>query len=48
MTKEFFAEYFKKENSKKKQALYVMNPNKFRACEFLIRSMNESMVVNKH
>ncbi|KAJ8526947.1 hypothetical protein K7X08_029424 [Anisodus acutangulus] len=38
MTKEFFAEYLKKENSKKRQALYVMNPNKFRACEFLIRS----------
>uniref|UniRef100_A0A453FBW2 DNA 3'-5' helicase n=1 Tax=Aegilops tauschii subsp. strangulata TaxID=200361 RepID=A0A453FBW2_AEGTS len=37
MTKEFFAEYLKKENSKKKQVLYVMNPNKFRACEFLIR-----------
>ncbi|XP_058084749.1 general transcription and DNA repair factor IIH helicase subunit XPB1-like [Magnolia sinica] len=37
MTKEFFAEYLKKENSKKKQALYVMNPTKFRACEFLIR-----------
>ncbi|XP_028551963.1 general transcription and DNA repair factor IIH helicase subunit XPB1 isoform X2 [Dendrobium catenatum] len=37
MTKEFFAEYLKKENSQKKQALYVMNPNKFRACEFLIR-----------
>ncbi|KAK4488243.1 hypothetical protein RD792_003990 [Penstemon davidsonii] len=37
MTKEFFAEYLKKSNSKKKQALYVMNPNKFRACEFLIR-----------
>ncbi|KAL2902005.1 General transcription and DNA repair factor IIH helicase subunit XPB2, partial [Bienertia sinuspersici] len=37
MTKEFFAEYLKKENSKKKQALYVMNPNKFRACEFLIQ-----------
>ncbi|XP_022158845.1 DNA repair helicase XPB1 [Momordica charantia] len=37
MTKEFFAEYLKKENSKKKQALYIMNPNKFRACEFLIR-----------
>ncbi|PPS18663.1 hypothetical protein GOBAR_AA01908 [Gossypium barbadense] len=35
-TKEFFAKYFNKENSKKKQALYVMNPNKFRACEFLI------------
>lgn len=37
MTKEFFAEYLKRDNSKKKQALYVMNPNKFRACEFLIR-----------
>ncbi|CAI8619469.1 unnamed protein product [Vicia faba] len=36
MTKEFFTEYLKKENSKKRQALYVMNPNKFRACEFLI------------
>ncbi|KAG0463225.1 hypothetical protein HPP92_021701 [Vanilla planifolia] len=38
MTKEFFAEYLKREKTqKKKQALYVMNPNKFRACEFLIR-----------
>ncbi|GMH28867.1 hypothetical protein Nepgr_030710 [Nepenthes gracilis] len=37
MTKEFFAEYLKKDNAKRKQALYVMNPNKFRACEFLIR-----------
>ncbi|KAJ7521765.1 hypothetical protein O6H91_19G067000 [Diphasiastrum complanatum] len=37
MTKEFFAEYLKKDNSRKRQALYVMNPNKFRACEFLIR-----------
>ncbi|EFJ20937.1 hypothetical protein SELMODRAFT_418040 [Selaginella moellendorffii] len=36
MTKEFYAEYLKKEN-KKQQALYVMNPNKFRACEFLVR-----------
>ncbi|PIA25428.1 hypothetical protein AQUCO_11400006v1 [Aquilegia coerulea] len=41
MTKEFFAEYLKKDNSKKKQALYVMNPNKFRACEFLIRFHEE-------
>lgn len=41
MTKEFFTEYLKKENSKKKQALYVMNPNKFRACEFLIRFHEE-------
>ncbi|KAG0566661.1 hypothetical protein KC19_7G079900 [Ceratodon purpureus] len=37
MTKEFYREYLKKENSRKKQGLYVMNPNKFRACEFLIR-----------
>lgn len=37
MTKEFFAEYLKQENQTMKQALYVMNPNKFRACEFLIR-----------
>ncbi|KAK4488311.1 hypothetical protein RD792_004067 [Penstemon davidsonii] len=37
MTKEFFAEYLKNKNPKKKQVLYVMNPNKFRACEFLIR-----------
>ncbi|GJN18018.1 hypothetical protein PR202_gb05130 [Eleusine coracana subsp. coracana] len=64
MTKEFFAEYLKKENSKKKQvnsflsfhyyvqaesldnciscqALYVMNPNKFRACQFLIKFHEE-------
>ncbi|MCL7040217.1 hypothetical protein MKW94_017118 [Papaver nudicaule] len=37
MTKEFYAEYLKEANTKKRQALYVMNPNKFRACEFLIR-----------
>ncbi|KAI3988287.1 hypothetical protein MKX01_012076 [Papaver californicum] len=37
MTNEFFAEYSKEENSKKRQALCTMNPNKFRACEFLIR-----------
>lgn len=37
MTKDFFAEYLKQENQRKRQALYVMNPNKFRACEFLIR-----------
>ncbi|XP_071715451.1 general transcription and DNA repair factor IIH helicase/translocase subunit XPB1-like [Rutidosis leptorrhynchoides] len=41
MTKDFFTEYLKKENSKKKQTLYVMNPNKFRACEYLIRSHEE-------
>ncbi|GFZ06896.1 DNA repair helicase XPB1-like protein [Actinidia rufa] len=39
MTKEFFAEYLKKENSKKRQvrSLRDESPNKFRACEFLIR-----------
>lgn len=37
MTKEFFAEYLKKGNSRRRQGLYVMNPNKFRACEFLLR-----------
>ncbi|KAI3972026.1 hypothetical protein MKW92_040184 [Papaver armeniacum] len=37
MTREFYAEYLKEANSKKRQALYVMNPYKFRACEFLIR-----------
>eukprot|EP00898_Chlorokybus_atmophyticus_P001082 jgi/Chlat1/1975/Chrsp158S02276 len=36
MTKEFYREYLKKENSGKKQLLYCMNPNKFRACQFLI------------
>ncbi|RZC59931.1 hypothetical protein C5167_021689 [Papaver somniferum] len=41
MTKEFYAEYLKDANSKKRQALYVMNPNKFRACEFLIRFHEE-------
>ncbi|TVU04970.1 hypothetical protein EJB05_48115, partial [Eragrostis curvula] len=41
MTQEFFAEYLKKENSKKKQVLYAMNPNKFRACEFLIKFHEE-------
>ncbi|KAG2377398.1 hypothetical protein C9374_009309 [Naegleria lovaniensis] len=36
MTAEFYAEYLIA-NAKKKTLLYVMNPNKFRACEFLIR-----------
>lgn len=37
MTKEFYAEYLKPDNQRRRQALYVMNPNKFRACEYLIR-----------
>ncbi|KAG2449987.1 hypothetical protein HYH02_000091 [Chlamydomonas schloesseri] len=36
MTAEFYREYLKKENSGRKQLLYVMNPNKFMACQFLI------------
>eukprot|EP00899_Mesostigma_viride_P004782 jgi/Mesvir1/14304/Mv09727-RA.4 len=36
MTKEFYREYLKKENAGKRQALYVMNPNKFQACQFLV------------
>ncbi|KAG2382580.1 hypothetical protein C9374_005160 [Naegleria lovaniensis] len=36
MTAEFYAEYLTA-NAKKKTLFYVMNPNKFRACEFLIR-----------
>lgn len=44
MTKEFFAEYLKQENQTMKQALYVMNPNKFRACEFLIRFHEQQRV----
>uniref|UniRef100_A0A7S3VI15 DNA 3'-5' helicase n=1 Tax=Dunaliella tertiolecta TaxID=3047 RepID=A0A7S3VI15_DUNTE len=36
MTKEFFKEYLKPQNSSRKQLMYVMNPNKFMACQFLI------------
>lgn len=36
MTSEFYAEYLKKENAPRKQLLYVMNPNKFQICQFLI------------
>jgi DNA excision repair protein ERCC-3 len=38
MTPLFFNEYLKPIYSKqKKQELYIMNPNKIRACEFLIK-----------
>ena len=33
---EFFKEYLKPDNSSRQQLLYVMNPTKFMACEFLI------------
>ena len=34
---EFYREYLKKDNAARKQLLYVMNPNKFQACQFLIQ-----------
>jgi DNA excision repair protein ERCC-3 len=37
MTPEFYAEYLSTSSSSKKKLLYVMNPIKFRSCEFLIR-----------
>ena len=33
---EFYREYLKKDNAARRQLLYVMNPNKFQACQFLI------------
>ncbi|KAK9809097.1 hypothetical protein WJX72_009334 [[Myrmecia] bisecta] len=36
MTKEFYREYLKKENAARRQLLYVLNPNKFQATQFLI------------
>ena len=33
----FYHEYLKKENAARRQLLYVMNPNKFQACQFLIQ-----------
>ena len=35
MTPEFYAEYLKT-TSRKRRLIYVMNPNKFQACQFLI------------
>jgi len=35
MTPEFYREYLK-EQSRKRQLLYCMNPSKFQACQFLI------------
>lgn len=37
MSREFFAEYLKKENEARKQLLYIMNPAKFRACQKLVQ-----------
>lgn len=35
MTPEFYREYLR-ENSRKRTLLYVMNPKKFQACQYLI------------
>lgn len=36
MQKEFFREYLKPDNSSLRQLLYVLNPNKFQACQWLM------------
>jgi hypothetical protein len=36
MTPEFYREYLR-EQSRKRTLLYCMNPNKFQACQFLIK-----------
>lgn len=37
MTREFYREYLKKENTARRQLLYIMNPTKFQACQFLVQ-----------
>eukprot|EP01132_Coremiostelium_polycephalum_P002665 gene2665-3307_t len=37
MTAEFYREYLQNDSLCKKKLLYTMNPNKYRACEFLIK-----------
>lgn len=37
MTREFYAEYLKKENLGRRQALYCMNPTKFQTCQYLMQ-----------
>jgi len=37
MTPEFYAEYLRAKNQNLRRLLWVMNPNKFRACEYLVR-----------
>ncbi|KAJ3013911.1 hypothetical protein HKX48_005447 [Thoreauomyces humboldtii] len=36
MTTEFYREYLREKSSRKKQSLFVMNPRKLQACQFLI------------
>lgn len=37
MTPEFYREYLREKQARKRALLYVTNPNKFNAAEFLIR-----------
>eukprot|EP00903_Cladosiphon_okamuranus_P009613 g9151.t1 len=42
MTAEFYSEYLKPGvTARQKQLLYIMNPNKFRTCEYLVRTHME-------
>jgi len=42
MTDEFYGEYLRRPaNSNMTRLLYAMNPNKFRACEYLMRYHEE-------
>lgn len=41
MTREFMAEYLKLDSAARRQLLYVMNPNKFQACQFLVQYHQE-------
>ena len=36
MTPIFFRQYLEQPDARKREALYVMNPNKFKACEYLV------------
>jgi hypothetical protein len=42
---EFYREYLKKENAARRQLLYVMNPNKFQACQFLIQYHEQASIL---
>ena len=37
VVQEFYREYLKPSNAARRQLLYVMNPHKFQACQFLIQ-----------
>lgn len=37
LLQEFYREYLKPSNAARRQLLYVMNPHKFQACQFLIQ-----------